>query len=150
MCLSKTPFSHRVETRDQNKPRQAGRLGGRQDRGAAYKGPCIHYGTQNDAVAGLKTGGVNVCGGGLALYDSEHHIAGAAGAGGGTACADHNIAWRTRHHLNLSIIREPPSPAPPVCSMAVRHGRTTSSSTSPRIRLAARETAPRGSATPCA
>ena len=51
--------------------------------------------------SGSAIGGVNVFGGGLALYDSDHNIVGAIGVSGDTSCADHNIAWRTRHRLNL-------------------------------------------------
>ena len=40
----------------------------------AYKGPSSRYGTSNDPMVGEKIGGVNVFGGGLALYDSGHHI----------------------------------------------------------------------------
>src|SRR5262249_47683342 len=46
-------------------------------------------------------GGVNVFGGGLALYDANHHVIGGVGVSGDTSCADHNIAWRVRHNLAL-------------------------------------------------
>jgi len=47
---------------------------------------------------------VNVFGGGLALYNSNHQIVGAIGVSGDTSCADHNIAYRTRHTLNLDFV----------------------------------------------
>jgi hypothetical protein len=52
-------------------------------------------------MVGSAIGGVNVFGGGLALYDSNHAIVGGIGVSGDTSCADHNIAWRTRHKLDL-------------------------------------------------
>jgi hypothetical protein len=47
---------------------------------------------------------VNVFGGGLALYNSKGVLIGAIGVSGDTSCADHNIAWRTRHQLNLDFV----------------------------------------------
>src|SRR5262245_58232927 len=41
------------------------------DTGAAYKGPSENYGKPNDPLTGNKCGGVNVFGGGLALYNSN-------------------------------------------------------------------------------
>src|SRR6185369_5929033 len=38
------------------------------DTSAAYQGPSSNYGTSNDPMVGSKIGGVNVFGGGLALY----------------------------------------------------------------------------------
>jgi hypothetical protein len=71
------------------------------DTKVAYEGPSTLYGTSGDPVVGHKIGGVNVFGGGLALYDKNHKIIGAVGVSGDTSCADHNIAWRTRHALML-------------------------------------------------
>jgi uncharacterized protein GlcG (DUF336 family) len=71
------------------------------DTGVAYRGPSSNYGSRNDPMVGNKIGGVNVFGGGLALYDANHAIVGAVGVSGDTSCADHNIAWRTRNNLNL-------------------------------------------------
>ena len=48
----------------------------------------------------LKIGGINVFGGGLALYDAGHNL-GAIGVSGDTFCADHFIAWRARRNLGL-------------------------------------------------
>ena len=43
-------------------------------------------------------------GGGLALYNASGTLVGAVGVSGDTSCADHNIAWRTRHLLNLDFV----------------------------------------------
>ena len=59
------------------------------------------YGTPQDPLVGQVAGGVNVFGGGLALYDANGHKVGGVGVSGDTSCADHNIAWRLRHALNL-------------------------------------------------
>ena len=71
------------------------------DTGVAYKGPSKNYGTKTDPMVGEKIGGVNVFGGGLALYDSNRKVVGAVGVSGDTSCADHMIAWRVRDNLNL-------------------------------------------------
>jgi uncharacterized protein GlcG (DUF336 family) len=71
------------------------------DPAVAYQGPSIHYGTSNDPMVGTKPGGVNVFGGGLALYAAGQKIIGAVGVSGDTSCADHNIAWRVRNLLGL-------------------------------------------------
>lgn len=70
----------------------------------AYRGPASHFGTDNDPMIGSRIGGVNVFGGGLALYNSKGTLLGALGVSGDTSCADHNIAWRTRHTLNLDFV----------------------------------------------
>jgi uncharacterized protein GlcG (DUF336 family) len=67
----------------------------------AYDGPSWAYGTPGDPMVGEKIGGVNVFGGGLALYTPGDKIVGAVGVSGDTSCADHDIAWRTRHNLGL-------------------------------------------------
>jgi uncharacterized protein GlcG (DUF336 family) len=71
------------------------------DTDAAYRGPSSQYGTFNDPMVGRKIGGVNVFGGGLALYGPGKKIIGAVGVSGDTSCADHFIAWRTRNNLKL-------------------------------------------------
>ncbi len=70
----------------------------------AYKGPSKNYGRPNDPLVKSKIGGGNVFGGGLALYDSHKNIVGAIGVSGDSSCADHNIAWLTRHELNLDFV----------------------------------------------
>ena len=74
------------------------------DTAVAYKGPSANFGQANDPMVGAKIGGVNVFGGGLALYNSDHVLVGAIGVSGDTSCADHNIAWRTRRGLNLDYV----------------------------------------------
>jgi uncharacterized protein GlcG (DUF336 family) len=71
------------------------------DTGVAYKGPSDNFGTANDPMVGSKIGGVNVFGGGLALYGPGKVILGAVGVSGDTSCADHDIGWRVRKLLGL-------------------------------------------------
>jgi uncharacterized protein GlcG (DUF336 family) len=71
---------------------------------AAYKGPSGKYGKPGDPLVGKKIGGVNVFGGGLALYSSPGRLVGAIGVSGDSSCADHNIAWRTRNALGLDFV----------------------------------------------
>jgi uncharacterized protein GlcG (DUF336 family) len=74
------------------------------DTEVAYKGAASQYGTPSDAMVDHKIGGVNVFGGGLALYNSAKQLVGAVGVSGDTSCADHNIAWRVRSALNLDYV----------------------------------------------
>src|SRR5262249_8939482 len=71
------------------------------DTAAAYKGPSANFGTANDPLVGSKIGGINVFGGGLALYAAGRTLVGAIGVSGDTSCADHFIAWRARNNLGL-------------------------------------------------
>src|SRR5690348_4823516 len=71
------------------------------DPAVAYASPSSRYGQFNDPMVGRKIGGVNVFGGGLALYGTNHQILGGLGVSGDTSCADHNIAWRVRNALAL-------------------------------------------------
>jgi uncharacterized protein GlcG (DUF336 family) len=70
----------------------------------AYGGDPANNGHSNDPMVGLRIGGVNVFGGGLALYNASGKIVGGVGVSGDSSCADHNIAWRTRHNLNLDYV----------------------------------------------
>jgi uncharacterized protein GlcG (DUF336 family) len=74
------------------------------DTNVAYGGSSGNYGTPRDFMVGKKIGGVNVFGGGLALYDRSGNIIGGLGVSGDSACADHNIAWRTRDLLKLDFV----------------------------------------------
>src|SRR5262249_31596184 len=71
------------------------------DTDVAYDQPSSAYGTDNDPMVGHKIGGVNVFGGGLALYGQGKVIIGGVGVSGDTSCADHDIAWRVRNNLKL-------------------------------------------------
>lgn len=71
------------------------------DPAVGYQGPASKQGTSNDPMVGSVLGGVNVFGGGLALYAEGHKIVGGVGVSGDTSCADHNIAWRVRSLLKL-------------------------------------------------
>ena len=72
--------------------------------GAAYKGNPVNNGAPNDPMVGERIGGVNVFGGGLALYDASRKVIGAVGVSGDSSCADHNIGWRTRANLKLDYV----------------------------------------------
>lgn len=74
------------------------------DTETAYRGPATDFGQSNDPMVGHRIGGVNVFGGGLALYNSTHTLLGAVGVSGDSSCADHNIAWRTRSSLGLDHV----------------------------------------------
>lgn len=74
------------------------------DTEAAYDGAAADFGQKNDPMTGQRIGGVNVFGGGLALYNDKGEILGAVGVSGDTSCADHNIGWRLRHALKLDYV----------------------------------------------
>jgi len=74
------------------------------DTDVAYKGASENYGKANDPMVGKKIGGVNVFGGGLALYTPGGKIVGAIGVSGDTSCTDHIVAWKVRHALNLDNV----------------------------------------------
>lgn len=74
------------------------------DTDVAYDGNANRFGSANDPMVGERIGGVNVFGGGLALYNDKGEIIGALGVSGDTSCADHNIAWRLRHALSLDYV----------------------------------------------
>lgn len=80
------------------------------DTSVAYKGSSTSYGQSSDPMIGNKIGGMNVSGGGLALYNSAGQIVGGLGVDGDSSCADHNIAWRTRHTLNMDFVPAGVSP----------------------------------------
>lgn len=71
---------------------------------AAYKGDSKKFGSKKDPMVGERIGGVNVFGGGLALYNVKGEIIGGLGVSGDSSCADHNIAWKTRANLNLDYV----------------------------------------------
>ena len=72
----------------------------------AYRGSPSNYGMANDPMVGGAIGGVNVFGGGMALYAAGKGnglgvLVGGVGVSGDTSCADHMIAWRVRNNLGL-------------------------------------------------
>ena len=71
------------------------------DTEVAYGGNPALAGTKSDPMVGNRIGGVNVFGGGLALYNSARKVIGAVGLSGDTSCADHNQAWLVRRNLGL-------------------------------------------------
>jgi uncharacterized protein GlcG (DUF336 family) len=71
---------------------------------AAYGEPSSAIGTATDPMVGQKIGGINVFGGGLALYDANGVLVGAVGVSGDSSCADHNIAWRIRHTVGMDYV----------------------------------------------
>jgi uncharacterized protein GlcG (DUF336 family) len=89
----------------------------------AYNGPSDQYGTVTDPLVGQRIGGVNVFGGGLALYKNGHKV-GAIGVSGDTSCTDHAFAWKVRNALGLgagspggfellNLITSAPTPSDP-------------------------------------
>lgn len=57
-------------------------------------------GTAKDPMTGKAPGGVNVFGGGLALYNGKTKV-GSIGVSGDTSCRDHAFAWEVRQALSL-------------------------------------------------
>ena len=74
------------------------------DTSVAYKGPSKNYGQPNDPMVGNKIGGINVFGGGLALYNDQGKLVGGLGVSGDTSCTDHIIAWKLRDALGLDNV----------------------------------------------
>lgn len=73
------------------------------DTAVAYGGNPDDYGKANDPMVGKRIGGVNVFGGGVALY-SAGKVVGGVGVSGDSSCADHNIAWQIRKALVLDAV----------------------------------------------
>lgn len=71
------------------------------DTGSAYDGNALNFGTVDDPMIGKRVGGVNVFGGGLGLYNTDHNVVGGVGVSGDTSCTDHEIAWRVRSGLGM-------------------------------------------------
>ena len=81
------------------------------DTKVAYSGSAADFGTAKDPMVGQRIGGVNVFGGGLALYNARGEHVGALGVSGDSSCADHNIAWKVRHAIALDYVPAGVSPA---------------------------------------
>lgn len=71
------------------------------DAKTAYDGNPNNYGTARDPLVDNRVGGVNVFGGGLAVYKAGKKV-GAIGVSGDTSCTDHAVAWLVRTGLGLS------------------------------------------------
>jgi uncharacterized protein GlcG (DUF336 family) len=78
----------------------------------AFAGDPQKFGQPDDPLVGKPIGGVIVFGGGLALYDKSGKIVGALGVSGDTSCADHVVAWKTRHSLALDSVPMGVAPGP--------------------------------------
>ena len=74
------------------------------DTDVVYRGNSKKNGTRQDPMVRRKIGGVNVFGGGLALYNLAGKMIGGLGTSGDTSCADHNVAWRVRVALGLNNV----------------------------------------------
>ena len=74
------------------------------DTTVAYAGDATTYGQANDPLVGKQVGGVNVFGGGLAMYAAGKKLVGALGVSGDTSCTDHIIAWKVRSMLNMANV----------------------------------------------
>ena len=74
------------------------------DTTVAYAGDATTYGQANDPLVGKQVGGVNVFGGGLALYAPGKKLVGALGVSGDTSCTDHIIAWKVRDLLTMGNV----------------------------------------------
>jgi hypothetical protein len=59
------------------------------------------FGTPQDPLVGQRVGGINVFGGGLALYVGGKRVGG-LGVSGDTSRTDHMVAWWTRSVLKLA------------------------------------------------
>ncbi len=80
------------------------------DTAVAYFGQAKNFGTEKDPMTGLRLGGINVFGGGLALYDADGALLGAMGVSGDSSCTDHIVAWKVRDALALDNVPAGVSP----------------------------------------
>jgi uncharacterized protein GlcG (DUF336 family) len=67
----------------------------------AYQGGAMWFGTAHDPLVGQRVGGVNVFGGGLALYVDGGKKIGGVGVSGDQSSTDHFVSGRVRHLLDL-------------------------------------------------
>jgi uncharacterized protein GlcG (DUF336 family) len=74
------------------------------DTEVAYGGDAARFGTTDDPMVGHRVGGVNVFGGGLALYAAGGKLVGGIGLSGDSSVADHVIAWKLRKKLGLDRV----------------------------------------------
>jgi len=73
-----------------------------------YEGEANSWGSgTTDPLVGKRIGGVNIFGGGLALYtkvEGKSVKVGAIGVSGDTSCTDHVVAWKIRQALQLDKV----------------------------------------------
>ena len=115
------------------------------DTQVAYGGPSSNYGAPQDSMVGHKVGGINVFGGGLALYGVGKKIVGGVGVSGDTswawttcpgwaACQEirrgpiisSSTLLRTRTAVQVSVLAGlviPPVPTRPVRPLCRRYNR---------------------------
>jgi uncharacterized protein GlcG (DUF336 family) len=74
------------------------------DTEVAYGGDAAAFGAPTDPMVGKRIGGVNVFGGGLALYGKGGVLLGGIGLSGDSSVADHVIAWKLRKALGLDFV----------------------------------------------
>ncbi|HYQ92606.1 MAG TPA: heme-binding protein, partial [Candidatus Competibacteraceae bacterium] len=74
------------------------------DPAVAYAGTASQFGQPDDPLVGKRLGGINVFGGGLALYTASRKLVGGLGVSGDTSCTDHHVAWKTRQALALDHV----------------------------------------------
>jgi len=67
---------------------------------------------KDDPWVGFKAGGLNVFGGGLALYNNRGKLIGGLGISGDTSCNDHIVSWKLRYALNLDNVPAGVAPTP--------------------------------------
>ena len=76
------------------------------DTNVAYAGYSNRFGTKRDPMKNKRPGGVNVFGGGIALYNDSEKV-GAVGVSGDTSCRDHAMAFQLRAVLALDATPNP-------------------------------------------
>lgn len=84
----------------------------------SYQGAPGRFGTNNDPIKGKRIGGINVFGGGLALYKAGKKV-GAIGVSGDTSCRDHAFAWQVRAHLAMEPIGDPTTTPKPTGTVGI-------------------------------
>ncbi len=82
----------------------------------AYGGSPVSYGKNSDFLKNKRIGGINVFGGGVALYKGGVKV-GAVGASGDTSCRDHTVAFSLRRNLGLNEFTAPGGIAVDVLSL---------------------------------
>jgi len=70
----------------------------------AYAGSVKRFGTKRDPLRNKRIGGINVFGGGIALYAEDSIKMGAVGVSGDTSCRDHAMSYRVRFGLGLDSV----------------------------------------------